>query len=430
MYQRWPFLPLNTLTTVQKSVWWDSCFTPLSAVEGFITAENSAALLTGSGNGKSVALAALQYRRESSCLLISYPLENWPSGLHPWLPGHSHVSQIMAAAATNIVGIVDTQPERFAQLNDLQLEFLGWLINKHLGRRTFRRLSHHLAQIHPSAMVPISTDSDLYPSDTKESDVWGQIGELVELAQALGFQRVMVLTEVDHFRLVNHAADLWALFGRASLLEHPGWALKIALPYSHELQTQLAGSSGGRIHIHRLRLETDVIQEIVGKHLRIATDNRLNRLTDLATNRIIERAAKEVDALYGESSLAGWLGWAEALLLLWSSSGLPSRIDDTDKALATFYSRHIPLRLFEGQNGVWRGPQFIPLEGQLLAIMRTLFALRGKPAPDSLIQLAGSNENLNTIISRLRRTIEPIPHQSIYIHNRRDLGYWLENIFT
>lgn len=428
MYQRWPFLPLNTLTTEQKSIWWDSCFVLLPAVESFITTESSAALLTGPGNGKSVALAALRRRQADTSLVVSYPLENWPTGPHPWLPGRSHISQIMAAAATSIIDIVGAQPERLAQLNDLQQEFLGWLINKHLGRRTLARLSHHLAQNSAGAILPTTVDYDLYPSDINESDVWGQIGELVELAQALGYQRVLVLAEVDNFRLVKHAADLRTLFGRSSFLEHPGWALKLALPYSHELQTQLAGGSGGRLHIHRLRLETDAIQEIVGEHLRVATDNRFIHIAALASDSVVDRATQEMTTLYGEPSLSGWLGWAEALLMLWSSSGASSRVSDTDKALATFYNRHIPLRLIEGQNGVWRGPQFLSLDGQPLEIMRKLFALKGDSAPDALLKLAGTGENLNTIISRLRRVIEPLRGQNIYIHNRRDLGYWLENL--
>lgn len=430
MYQRWPFLPLNTLTDEQKSIWWDSCFSMLPAVESFLATESSAALLTMPGNGKSVALAALRRHQVNNCLLVSYPLENWPGGPHPWLPGRSHVSQIMAAAAANLVDIASAQPDRFAHLNYLQQEFLGWLINKHIGRRALARLSLHLAQRSSQSIITTPLDNDLYPSDTNERDVWGQISELVELAQALGFQRVIVFAEVDHFRLIKYAADLKALFSRSSFLDHPSWALKLALPYSPELQAQLAGGSGGRIHIHRLRVEMNIIQEIVERHLRVATNNRLNHVAALATHDVINRAAEEINDLYGEPSIAGWLGWIEALLMLWSSSGASAPINDVDQVLSAFYSRHIPLRLMEGQNGVWRGPQFKPLEGQLLVIMRKLFALNGESAPDSLIQLAGGGENLNTIISRLRRVIEPIPQQSIYIHNRRDLGYWLENFLT
>lgn len=428
MYQRWPFLSQNMLTTEQKSIWWDSCFVLLPAVESFITTESSAALLTGPGNGKSVALAALKRHQADTSLLVSYPLENWPTGPHPWLPGRSHISQIMAAAATSIIDIVSAQPDRLAQLNDLQQEFLGWLINKHLGRRTLARLSHHLAQNGTGSILPTTVDNDLYSGDTNESDVWGQISELVELAQALGYQRVLVLAEVNHFRLVKYAADLRTLFGRSSLLEHPGWALKLALPYSHELQTQLTGGSSGRLHIYRLRLETDVIQEIVGKHLRVATDNRFIHIAALASDSVVDRASQEMTTLYGEPSLAGWLGWAETLLMLWSSSSAFSRVDDADKALVAFYSRHVPLRLIEGQNGVWRGPQFLSLDGQQLEIMRKLFMLKGDNAPDALLNLAGTSENLNTIISRLRKVIEPLREQNIYIHNRRDLGYWLENL--
>ena len=427
MYQRWPFLPLHTLTPEQNSAWWDSCFAPLPTVESFVVGEGSAALLTGPGNGKSTALAALKRRQTNNCLLVSYPLENWPGGPHPWLPGRGHVSQIMAAAATSVVDILNIWPDRFARLNALQQEFLAWLINKHLGRRTLARLSHHLAQSIVGLALPNSTASDLYPGDTNESDVWGQIGELVELAQSLGYQRVLVLAEIDQFRLVKYAGDLRTLCGRSSLMEHPGWALKLALPYSHELQTQIAGGSGGRLHIHRLHLETDVIHEIVGRYLQVATDNRFTHLAAFASEAVIERAGQEINALYGEPSLAGWLGWAETFLMLWSSSNTLARVNNPEEALAAFYSRYVPLRLIEGQNGIWRGPQFLPLDSQPLEIMRKLFALRGGSAPDALLDLARTGENLNTIVSRLRKIIEPLKGQSVYIQNRRDRGYWLEN---
>ncbi len=61
--------------------------------------------------------------------------------------------------------------------------------------------------------------------------------------------------------------------------------------------------------------------------------------------------------------------------------------------------------------------------------MKKLFDLRGQPAPDALYNIAGSVANLNTLANRLRNKIEPIKGKTnIYLHNRRDQGYWLENI--
>jgi hypothetical protein len=88
------------------------------------------------------------------------------------------------------------------------------------------------------------------------------------------------------------------------------------------------------------------------------------------------------------------------------------------------------------RQGVWRGPEYIPLEKGLYDILRELFVLGGRPAPQTLSDMAGSSTNLNTLMSRLRVKIEPLSRseegdpptrRDLYIHNRRDLGYWLEN---
>ena len=92
-----------------------------------------------------------------------------------------------------------------------------------------------------------------------------------------------------------------------------------------------------------------------------------------------------------------------------------------------FYQRHVPLRLVPEQMGVWRGPQLLTLDRQPFELLRKLFDLQGQPAPEALLQIAGTQANLNTLIGRVRKIIEPIAKTNIYIQNKRDLGYWLEN---
>jgi DNA-binding response OmpR family regulator len=79
------------------------------------------------------------------------------------------------------------------------------------------------------------------------------------------------------------------------------------------------------------------------------------------------------------------------------------------------------------RQGVWRGPQFLPLDERPYEILKKLFDLKGRSDPNILLEIAGSGENLNTLISRLRREIEPVKGAKIYLQNRRDQGYWLEN---
>jgi DNA-binding response OmpR family regulator len=87
----------------------------------------------------------------------------------------------------------------------------------------------------------------------------------------------------------------------------------------------------------------------------------------------------------------------------------------------------VPLRLVPEQMAVWRGPQLLTLDRQPFELLRKLFDLQGQPAPEALLQIAGTQANLNTLIGRIRKIIEPIAKTNIYIQNKRDLGYWLEN---
>jgi DNA-binding response OmpR family regulator len=122
--------------------------------------------------------------------------------------------------------------------------------------------------------------------------------------------------------------------------------------------------------------------------------------------------------------LNGWLQWAETLL---ASAKSPASQQDPDEAACNYYQRHVPLRLDTTQTGVWRGPQLITLDQQPYEFLKKLFELRGRPAPDLLQDFAGSGANLNTLASRLRKQIEPLSNKNIYLQNRRDRGYWLEN---
>ena len=168
------------------------------------------------------------------------------------------------------------------------------------------------------------------------------------------------------------------------------------------------------------------------RHLQAATDGRIEKLEQLADTAVLTRAREEIHTLYGADTLAGWLNWAETLLYIEANGYYAfndGELGDADKAALTFYKRHILLRLDPEQQGLWRGPEFIPLENQPFEIAKKLFDLRGQPAPDALYNIAGSTANLNTLANRLRKKIEPVKGKTnIYLQNRRDQGYWLENI--
>lgn len=424
-YQTWPFRPTNTHTQEQRQQWWQDCFVSTSEVTRFIQSPASAVLIGGPGSGKSTAIAALHHTLAESALLIPYLPHHWPSGTRPWVPGENHLSQILAAAATEISHKLSETPELYIAICHEKhcQQFLFWLIEKHLSRRALIRLLHRLRQSLNLAITLPDTLEDLY-TNTHETDVWNQLDELVYLAQTLKYKRIVVTIDLSDVQIKNLLNDLQNLFGWLDLFEYPEFAIRAAIPQSVNSSLHLTQQANGRLELITLSSAESSIQEIVSRHLQVATNGTYSQLQQLADLPVLQRLQTEIQQLYNSSALAGWLQWAETLLII-ANQQLP--VQDPETATIRFYQRHIPLRLETVQSGVWRGPQFIPLDQQLYEFLGKLFTLRGRPDPNSLQAFAGNSDYLNKLASRLRKEIEPLPGENIYLQNRRDRGYWLEN---
>jgi len=427
-YEPWPFLPANAFTPAQADRWWQECFLRTEAIRDFTAVSGSAILVGEAGSGKSVALQTLLHETAASILHVPYPVQNWPQGQRPWLPGRRHVSQLMAASANEIVRLLSQEPDRFQRCHELLCEFLIWLVQKHLGRRTLVRL---LQQINRATDVNLSIPDrdeieDIYPSDDQTADVRGQLDELAELVQALGFAGVMISIDLNEQEASLSGQDLSELF-RLDLLENPGVMLRAVLPESIVLQAQIENRVGGHLRIIPMYLSEADIAELVQRYLQMATGGEISTLEELANTAVLNRASKEISTLYNAPTIAGWLHWTETILTQYLAQPRPTPLTDAKAAALAYYRRHVPLRLVPQHMAVWRGPQLLSLDRQPFELLRTLFELQGQPAPDALLQIAGTQANLNTLIGRIRKIIEPIAKTNIYIHNRRDLGYWLEN---
>ncbi len=432
-YHGWPFLPASKRTAAQNAQWWQDCFVTTTAIENLVSGSGSIAMIGNKGNGKTTAIKRMVHHIGDQALILPYSTLNWPHGPRSNKLEQNHIGRIMATAATAVASYLE-QPDkmgRAAKLNPLQHEFLCWLIEKHLGRRALIRLAYRFQKNTQIEFDVPETFDDIYETTTLEADVWGQIGELGELAEALDFAQIMLLLDLSKFDLSLHLHDLTNLLTNLDLLEHPNWVIRAALPTSNTIQNRILNHTSGRLHPIRLEYTEAQREEVIRRHLRAATDGRIHTLESLADTAVLVRAQEEIQKLYGVNALAGWLNWAETLLHL--SQARPefndAKLSKADKAVLTYYKRHILLQLDKERQGVWRGPEFISLENQPFELMRKLFALRGHSAPDALYDIAGSVANLNTLANRLRNKVEPIKGKTnIYLHNRRDQGYWLENI--
>lgn len=421
-YQEWPFLSANNRSTAQTERWWQECFVRTYAIESFLSMKHSAAVVGGPGTGKSTALDALMWEQSKQALCLIYPPERWPQGKHPLRPGEGHAAQIWTAAATQFNDILTQDPSLFSRLDDLHKRFLGWLIGLHLNLRVWQRLIHRINQSLGLTLELPESIPDLYKTNTNPLDVKLQLSELVELAQGFGYEKIYLIVDVPEAAVLAHVDDIKTLFGWSNLLEQAGFVVRAALPTSAIVKAQIKDRSSARLNLIALEDNESERNMILQNHVQAATEGHLN-LDSLLNDALHTMIETEITTLYGTPAIAGWLNWLETLLWVNKQPKSPG----PSELKYTYYRRHVPLLLDTRQQGVWRGPQFLGLDKQPFEILQKLFELRGQPAPDALFDLAGSSTNLNTLASRIRKIIEPGTKPTVYLQNRRDTSYWLEN---
>lgn len=420
-YHRWPFLPVTALPPEQADAWWQECYVPLPAMTTWQSQAPAVAVIGGTGSGKSTAVAWMRRTLDPNALVISYDTENWVrlTQLGIARSGHTLLAQIFAQVSLELIHRLDEQADRATGLahNPFAAEFLTWLLDTHLERRTFLRFRHRLAQ---SLALP-----DLLPEKAGLQLAYNgaTLTELLETTQELGFNRVMLFLDLNEQWAEANLADLSLLFQVIPFLEQQGLLVRAALPVSSLEKGNLAVRAAGRLQLARLYFDEATCCQIVQRYLRVATDGRFDSLEMLADTAVLQQARAEIEKLYGTQSLAGWLHWAETLLAIYN--GAP--IQDIQQAVYHYYSRHVPLRLATDRQGVWRGPQFLEINDRPFDLLKALFDLKGRPSPEGLaFTLNESSEYINTLAKRLREALEPSKKHFVYIQNNRTSGYWLE----
>lgn len=416
MYEEWPFLPSNNRTPALAERWWQECFVRTDAIDSFLGMKHSAAVVGGPGTGKSTALESLMWAQQDRAMFLLYPPERWPHGKHPLKPGAGHMTQILTAAASQFNDLLSQNLALYQQLDDLQKRFLSWLISTHLDLRVWHRLIHRINQATGHRLELPESAPDLYTTGTNSLSIKLQLSELAELAEGFGYERIYLIVDVPETVAPTQLEDMRNMLNWSDLLEQTRLIVRAALPSSALAKAR----SNARLNLVTLKYNKLERDEILRRHLHVATEGQ-TELTHLLNDHLCATIENEVVKLYGTSAIAGWLNWLETLLTSVHHSS------DTPDLTYTYYRRHVPLLLDTPQQGVWRGPQFLSLDKQPFEILQKLFELRGQPAPEALIDLAGSSTNLNTLASRIRKVIEPGTKSAVYLQNRRDTSYWLEN---
>lgn len=405
-------------------MWWQECFVPLPAMHTW-QKRASAAIVGGSGSGKSTAIAWTKRTLESEALPIHYDFDEWLrlvrlSFIKKDSPD-TLLARIFTMISLEIERQLSNQPERAIGLSQYPpaSKFLTWLLKTHLYENAFSSLRHRLS-------LALNTPDLLsHATDTLHVGYTGRtLSELIETVCFLGFTQLVIFIDLDEYWANKNLDDLIMLFSAIPLMEQKGLVLRVALPYSILEKGDLLTCSGGRLQAATLYYDEAICHSIIQRHLNMATEGRVGNLERLAKPPVLKRAGLEIQKLYNQQTLAGWLNWTQTLLSMFD--GVP--LSDPEEATYQFYIRHVKLRLATDQQGVWRGPQYIPLDDRPFDLLQALLELRGRRSPDELIRTANnSSQYLNTLASRLRKVLEPLEKRPVYLHNSRTSGYWLEN---
>lgn len=427
LFAKWP-LPGHQRSLEQNEQWWQECFVRTQVIDSFLGMTHAAAIVGHPGTGKTTALELLAREERGRALLLNYPLNRWPCGKTPLKPGEGHISQIMSAAAIQIHDLISQQPDLYVQLNSMQQEFLLWLIGDGLGLRTLQRFILMLNNKTKQSITIARRLPILYPGEPTALDIHSQISELVEMINVWQMEKIFLLIDIRELELSRFSNEIQAFLHWSDLLEQPDFIIRLALPLSAITKHHIIKRDNGRINIIDCEYTDDEIIVILHRIFQTLTNNPQTRLQEFITPDLTLPIREEIIQLYGTSAVAGWLNWLE-ILLFESTRPTPIEADSRLELLRYhYYQHHVRLAFDPYQQGVWRGPQFLSLEKQPYEFLKKLFELRGQSSPDELYELAGSQANLNTLTSRIRKQIEPLgSKKEIYLHNRRDLGYWLEN---
>jgi hypothetical protein len=390
----------------------------------------------GAGSGKSIALAALAKREEGRAFILHYPLARWPGQAQAALPGENHLAQIMSAAASALREYLFTHQDKAASLTQIHWEYVRWLVEKFNGRRMFLTWANALPEALASQLTPLAFD-DLFPTTTKPLDVAGQVDELVNLARRLGFQYVLILSDVNSHDISAGGleASVKELFGSLDVMQHAGFSLTAALPNDTHLMAAVTAQSSGRVSIRQLRRERSQLRAIADLHLSAAHGRHNQKLDAALTPSLLARLEARLVEQYGGDAPQGWVQLADTVHVMSEQEGIVLPLGDAQEIplVCRLFARHMKLRLDQDTKGVWIGPKLIPLTDQPLDFIRLLHKHQGKPVHldnSELFNLVGKKQaNLHALASRTRKLIkEPDPDHPIYIQSGRgEGGYWLEN---
>lgn len=413
-FDYWPFQHPDELTEGQQRLWWQECFLPDRAYEILRNQQHWIIVVGPPGSGKTTLLQAFKHVSKPDNLVIdvSQKLETRNNQASSNLFYH-----IMISLAQEFYYRFRENQDLIVQLSRTQREFFRWLVEKFNGERAYSVFVDGLKKESRNAMQSVSS-TDLYPTQTEQRDVQGQIDELVNICRTLGYQNLAILIDIAPYASEQQLTNLASFLGWLEPMHHRGFMVVTAVTDTQYQKYDLLLRTRGRvvpIYVHPQPAQTKMI---ISKHLSLATGSAFQSLDEFNDRLLIKKIEHFIEKEFGTIVPGPLLAITKELLQTYEWGEKPSY----DALCASFFANHMPLRFDPNSQhpSVWRGHQYITLE-------KNVFEL--------LIQLSNRRKTesgkgyLHSRASKLRRAIEPNPtsKERVYLKNSHDEGYWLEN---
>ncbi len=444
-YSDWPFLGDDARTLADTERWWAECYLPIKGTTDLQGQPHWRIVKAGAGMGKSVALRALEKTVQGNALIVRCTLDDLSRSPHAPVKGKNQLAQFMNLAAAVITQHLIEHPDKTSALvmkqdethhpnklepfSKTQLEFLRWLIQNFRDERAYVRFLDALPEAVGKELKKVKF-KNVYATQTDNPDIDGQIQELVNLARRMQFDQILVVLDVDGVVSESGLADLKELLSWHALIKNKGLALVGAMNNQLAEKINLIKTARGLINLVTLNWSAEEIRTMAEKHLRAATGGTLERVEDLFESSLVTELEQLILAEYAALAPRGWIDLVRIGLGMRGVSGTPLGLGSALELKTTFFETCMPLRIDPNPSvrGVWRGPRFIEMDEAPYNFFRVLWKKQGQVTVfEDFRGLAKSKEYLNTLASRVRKELEPLRPQNIYLKNTRADGYFLEH---
>jgi hypothetical protein len=344
----------------------------------------------------------------------------------------------MSHVAFAFVDQLRQQPQLLDQLSLSRYEFLTWIVRRYLNRNQQNKWHGFLQtnlkdEMWQSLQAAISSDAFDTLFGTAVADIVGQIDESLDLAKSLGWQGIYASIDIRWTDWVKRTPQqrkdlresLNQLLMTLTPLQRPGFGFKMGLSQRLISIQEARSLLRGRALVVNYDWPPEQLNDIAKRLIFQATsDTTLG--THLLPDEMWQSLASDLASIW---EIPGPTGAAAlALYTLQLNAEARNTLGDLRQRL---YRHSARLRMDNDTSleQVWRGMTPIKLTEAPFDIFKELWHNQGELVSNrALMDIAGSKENVDQNITRIRKAIEPFYKEKIWLYVRRDpnRGAWLD----